>query len=114
MENYGICAKLVVRANLHYDGSIQIHKNNEDTNSGKTIKLRVYDTLTNHIQGVVGDELIVAPLASFKWLTKGGPYSWNNPSIGNLQVEVNGVQLDPSMSTKESYLYPKITCPNTV
>lgn len=81
------------------------------------MNLRVYEPLRNNLLGFVSesndDQIVVAPLASFKWNTLGGPYSWNVPAIGDLEVSINGIKLDPSKSSKADYLYPTITCPGT-
>jgi len=80
------------------------------------MNLRVYEPLKNNILGFVNennDEIFVAPLGSFKWNTIGGPKSWNVPAIGELEVSINGIKLDPSKSNKVDYLYPTITCPGT-
>lgn len=41
--------------------------------------------MLNNIVGLEleAKEIVVAPLASFKWKTIGGPYSWNDDKIGN-------------------------------
>lgn len=52
-------------------------------------------------------------MGSFKWNTLGGPYSWSVPAIGDLEVSINGIKLDPLKSNKADYLYPTITCPGT-
>lgn len=58
MENYGLCAKVLVRPINVYDGEISINKNTHDIAlaNPSNMKLRVYDRLRNAIPGHKADK----------------------------------------------------------
>lgn len=51
MENYGLCARLLIKPVAVYDGEIEIRKQGDERsgNSANKFNLRVYDLLKNNI-----------------------------------------------------------------
>lgn len=88
MENYGLCAKVLVRAVIPFSGQVDIQRHRDEglDSAASNLKLRVYNNFVNDINGlsIEARDIFVAPLASFRWRTKGGPYRWDSQKIGNM------------------------------
>jgi hypothetical protein len=55
----------------------------------------------------------MTPLSSFRWETRGGPYRWDGPKFGEIEVYLDGIDVDRKlMDERDKYLFPIVSCLN--